>query len=143
VPGGLIHRGVNNMIVLRAAAATAALLMTTAIPGLAQQTSRDTPATQTPVTGSQTQDQLSDAMVRKVGTALRRVVTIRQQYAQREQSEKSPDQQQKLTDQAQKDMVKAIGEQGLSVDQYSQAMQMAQADPALRQRLVSVAQSSD
>jgi Domain of unknown function (DUF4168) len=71
------------------------------------------------------------------------VVTIRQQYAQREQSETSPEQQQRLTDQAQKDMVKAIGEQGLSVDQYSQAIQMAQADPALRQRLVSVAQSGD
>ena len=117
--------------------------MTTAIPALAQQTSRDTPKMQTPDAGSQTQGQLSDAMVRKVGTALRHVVTIRQQYAQREQSEKSPEQQQKLTDQAQKDMVKAIGEQGLSVDQYSQAMQMAQADPALRQRLVSVAQSGD
>jgi Tat protein secretion system quality control protein TatD with DNase activity len=96
-----------------------------------------------PDAGSPTQSQLSDAMVRKVGTALRHVVTIRQQYAQREQSEKSPEQQQKLTDQAQKDMVKAIGEQGLSVDQYSQAMQMAQADPALRQRLVSAAQSHD
>jgi Domain of unknown function (DUF4168) len=98
---------------------------------------------QTPDAGSQTQGQLSDAMVRKVGTALRHVVTIRQQLAQREQSEKSPDQQQKLTDQAQRDMVKAIGDQGLSIDQYSKAMQMAQADPALRQRLVSVAQSRD
>ena len=131
------------MTVFRAAAATAALLMTAAVPALAQQTSRDIPKMQTLDAGSQTQGQLSDAMVRKVGTALRHVVTIRQQYAQREQSEKSPEQQQKLTDQAQKDMVKAIGEQGLSVDQYSQAMQMAQADPALRQRLVSVAQSGD
>jgi Tat protein secretion system quality control protein TatD with DNase activity len=133
------------MTVFRAAAATAALLMTTAIPAIAQQAGRDTPTTQMPDAGSPTptQSQLSDAMVRKVGTALRHVVTIRQQYAQREQSEKSPEQQQKLTDQAQKDMVKAIGEQGLSVDQYSQAIQMAQADPALRQRLVSVAQSGD
>ena len=131
------------MTILRAAAATAALLMTTVIPALAQQTSGDAPKMQTPDAGSQTQGQLSDAMVRKVGAALRHVVTIRQQLAQREQSEKSPDQQQKLTDQAQRDMVKAIGDQGLSVDQYSQAMQMAQADPALRQRLVSVAQSGD
>jgi len=131
------------MTVALAAAATAALLVTTAIPALAQQASRDTSTMQTPDSGSQTQGQMSDAMVRKVGTALRHVVTIRQQYAQREQSETSPEQQQRLTDQAQKDMVKAIGEQGLSVDQYSQAIQMAQADPALRQRLVSVAQSGD
>ena len=40
-------------------------------------------------------------------------------------------------------MVKVIGDQGLSVDQDSQAMQMAQLDLALRQRLVSVAQSRD
>ena len=38
-------------------------------------------------------------------------------------------------------MVKAISDQGLSVQQYNQVLQMAQADPTLRQRLLSVAQS--
>jgi len=52
------------------ALATAALLMTTAIPALAQQASRDTSTMQTPDSGSQTQGQMSDAMVRKVGTRI-------------------------------------------------------------------------
>jgi Domain of unknown function (DUF4168) len=38
-------------------------------------------------------------------------------------------------------MMKAISDQGLSVQQYNQVIQMAQADPSLKQRLISVAQS--
>jgi hypothetical protein len=38
-------------------------------------------------------------------------------------------------------MVKAIGDQGLSVQQYDQAIQMAQNDATLKQRLLSAAQS--
>jgi hypothetical protein len=82
-------------------------------------------------------------MVRKVGTALRHVATIRQQYSQRAQSVNSPQQRQDLNDQAQKDMMKAVDDQGLSVAQYDQAIQMAQADPNLRQRLLKVAQSAE
>jgi Domain of unknown function (DUF4168) len=82
-------------------------------------------------------------MVRKVGTALRHVATIRQQYSQKAQSVNSPQQRQDLNDQAQKDMMKAIDDQGLSVSQYDQTIQMAQNDPNLRQRLLKVAQSAD
>jgi uncharacterized protein DUF4168 len=37
--------------------------------------------------------------------------------------------------------VQAISDQGLSVEQYNQVIQMAQADPTLKQRLLSAAQS--
>jgi hypothetical protein len=66
---------------------------------------------------------------------------IRQGYTQRAQSANSQQQQQELTDQAQKDMAKAISDQGLSIQQYNQVIQMAQTDPTLKQRLLSVAQS--
>ena len=85
---------------------------------------------------------MSDMMVQKVGTALRHVAMIRQQYSQRTQSVNSQ-QRQTLTDQANKDMLKAIRDQGLSVQQYDQAIQMAQNDATLKQRLLSVAQSGD
>jgi hypothetical protein len=125
----------------RAAAAMAALLITAAIPAFAQSTGGHQPSTSVPDATSQ-QPQLSDAMVHKVGTALRHVAAIRQQYAQRVQSADS-EQQRQLSDQAHKEMEKAIGDQGLTVDQYSKAIQMAQADATLRQRLVSAAQSGD
>jgi hypothetical protein len=87
---------------------------------------------------------MSDAMVTKVGTALRHVAMIRQQYSQRAaQSANSPQQQQTLSDQAKTEMVKAIGDQGLSVQQYQQAIQMAQNDEGLKRRLLSVAESGD
>ncbi len=81
-------------------------------------------------------------MVRKVGTALRHVASIRQTYAQRAQSANTQQQLQDLDKQAQKEMVKAIDDQGLSVQQYSQAIEMARADPKLKQRVVSAAEQA-
>ncbi len=86
---------------------------------------------------------MSETMVAKVGTALRHVAMIRQEYSQRAQSTNSPQQQQALSDQARTEMVKAIGDQGLSVQQYQQAIQMAQNDDSLKRRLLSVAEAGD
>ena len=61
---------------------------------------------------------MSDAMVSKVGTALRHVVFIRRQYTQRAQAAHSPQEQQTLSDQTRSEMLKAISDQGLSLQQY-------------------------
>jgi predicted ATPase with chaperone activity len=129
------------MIEIRSAALVAALMVTTAVtPAFAEQTGRSGAAPGMPDT-TQQQGQLSDAMVQKVGTALRHMAQIRQGYTQRAQSANSQQQQQELTDQAQKDMAKAISDQGLSIQQYNQVIQMAQTDATLKQRLLSIAQS--
>jgi Domain of unknown function (DUF4168) len=125
---------------VRTAAVAAALVASLATPVLAQQNDRNAPAPATPGATIQQSD-LSDAMVHKVGTALRQTVTIRQKYAERAQSIKSPQEQQALATEAQTEMVQAITDQGLSVQQYNQVIQMAQADPTLKQRLLSAAQS--
>jgi len=123
-----------------ALAATLVVAAGVAVPAVAQQGGGNAPPPQAP--GATTQkDQMSDAMVQKVGKALRNAATIRQQYTDRAQSTKSQDQQQQLTEQAQGDMIKAINDQGLSVQQYNQVIQMAQADPTLKERLLSVAQA--
>jgi hypothetical protein len=118
-------------------AATAALLMGAALPAAAQ------PAPTAPMPQGGKQIDMSDAMVTKVGTALRHVATIRQQYSQRAQAANSQEQKQALSDQAKGEMLKAISDQGLSVQQYDQAIQMAQNNETLKQRLLSVAQSGD
>jgi excinuclease UvrABC ATPase subunit len=120
----------------RPVAAVTCLLITAALPAAAQ------PGTPRSPTVSSQQGQMSDAMVSKVGTALRHVATIRQQYSQRAQGADSQ-QQQALSDQAKNEMVKAIGDQGLSVQQYQQAIQMAQNDETLKRRLLSVAEAGD
>ena len=120
------------MSVIRTAAAAAALLLgCTTIPALADQT---------PGSESQ-QGQMSDAMVHKVGLVVRNMASVRQQYAQRVQSAGTQQQRQTLIDQAQSEMLKVITDQGLSVDQYNQAIHLAQADPQLKQRILSAAQS--
>ncbi len=127
------------MTTSRAVAAMTSLLMAVALPAAAQQA----PATPRPPAAPAQQGQMSDVMVTKVGTALRHVAMIRQEYSQRAQATKSPEQQQALSDQARNEMVKAIGDQGLSVQQYQQAIQMAQNDETLKRRLLSVAESGD
>jgi hypothetical protein len=127
----------DSMRKLRTTAAAATLSLIIATPAFAQQSQHS----QAP--GAPAQDRgMSDAMVHKVGTALRHVTTIRQDYEQRAKAANTPQQIQDLNDRAQKDMVKAIGDQGLSVQQYKQAIQMAQADTTLRQRVIAAAEQA-
>ncbi len=117
------------------------MLSMVAVSALAQQSRTDMPAPQAPGVVSQ-DGNMSDTMVHKVGTALRHVATIRQTYEQRAKAANTQQQIQDLNDQAHKEMVKAISDQGLSVQQYQQAIQMAQANATLRQRVISAAEQS-
>jgi hypothetical protein len=129
------------MTELRAAAIAAAFVLSAAVPALAQP-SGTTDATTPKVPGAMVpHDDLSDATITKVGAVLRQTVTIRQKYAERAQSIKSPQEEQALEAQAQTELVQAVSDQGLSVQQYNQVIQMAQADPTLKQRLLSLAKS--
>jgi hypothetical protein len=128
------------MTELRTAVLAAAFVATAAMPALAQQGGSDTATPNVP-SATIKQGDLSDATVQKVGAVLRQTVTIRQKYAERAQSVKSPQEEQALAAQAQSEMVQAVNDQGLSVQQYNQVIQMAQADPTLKQRLLTLAQS--
>lgn len=132
------------MPTFRTAAATAALSMMLAGPALAQlgnSTAPPPPKAQDDAITSQ--DQTDDTTVQKVGTALRHVSVIRQKYSQRADSAESPQQRQDLTDQARRDMMQAIRDQGLSVQEYDQTVRKAQSDQGLRRRLMAAAQAAD
>ncbi len=130
------------MSAFRMAAVAAVMLTAAAIPAVAQQNGGGNVVQQAP--GASTQgNQVSDAMVHRVGKAIRNVTMVRQQYTQQAQASKSSQARQDLDTQAQRDMAKAVTDQGLTLQQYDQVIQMAQADPTLRQRLLSVARSND
>ena len=133
--------GYINMSLFRCAATAVLLTSMLAVPVLAQQRGGNAPTTQAPRATPQS-GEMSDAMVRKVGAALRDVVTIRQSYEQRAKSAETQQQLDDLNDQARKEVLRAINDQGLSVQQYQQAIQTAQADPAFRQRLIAAAEQS-
>jgi len=130
------------MTIFRMATVAAAVMMTAGIPAVAQQ-GGGTAVQQAPGAAAQGSP-VSDVMVQRVGKAIRNVTMIRQQYSQQTQAaSKSPQAQQTLDNQAQRDMAKAVTDQGLTLQQYDQVIQMAQADPTLRQRLLSVARSTN
>lgn len=130
------------MTVFQMAAVAAMVLTTATVPAVAQQTGGGASVQQAPGTATQGK-QVSDVMVNRVGKAIRNVSMIRQQYSQRADASKSPQARQELNTQAQRDMAKAVTDQGLTLQQYDQVIQLAQADQTLRQRLLSVAQSND
>jgi hypothetical protein len=85
---------------------------------------------------------VASAMVHKVGAALWHVATIRQVYDQRGTISEHPTTDADQNNQTHEQMLKAINDQGLSLQQYQHAMQMAQADPTLRQRVISSVQET-
>lgn len=128
-------------------AGLAALLLTgMAVPLAAQQQNGDMGAQQQPPMQQQMPMQtpggganVPDGMVRKAGAALRNVSQIQNDYSQRVQGAKTQDERQQLITQARSAEVNAVTNQGLSLDQYNQILQLAQADPTFRQRLLSAA----
>lgn len=130
------------MSAFRMATVAAVMLTTAGIPVVAQPSGGSNVVQQAPGTATQG-NSVSDAMVHRVGKAIRNVTMVRQQYTQQAQASKSPQARQELDTQAQRDMAKAVTDQGLTLQQYDQVIQMAQADPTLRQRLLSVARSND
>jgi hypothetical protein len=114
-------------------AAAAAMLIAAGLPAAAQTSSPNHPA----LPGGHAN--VSDATVGKVGAALRDVVQIKQSYAQRLQSAKTPTEQQDLSKQASGEATASIARHGLSIDQYNQVIREAQNDPALKERVLAAA----
>jgi predicted RNA methylase len=82
---------------------------------------------------------VSDDMISKVGTAVGQIAEIQQNYGPRVAAAESDDERQDLQKEATIAAVKAISNQGLTVEQYNDVVVAAQADPTLEQRLLDAA----
>lgn len=91
--------------------------------------------------GAPVGDNVSAGTISKAGAALRRVTEIKQTYSQRLGGAKTQEEQQTLQKQATDEAIKAISDQGLTVDQYNQVIRQAQADQGLRERLLAAARA--
>jgi hypothetical protein len=127
----------KSIIAFSATALTVVLIATGNPAPLAAQESPGGIAPPTPCGGA---DSLSDATVRKAGAALHRVLQIRKDFSERMKAAPTPDQQHGLAQQAEGAAVEAVNRQGLSIEQYNEVIRKAQADPALRKRLLAAAQ---
>jgi len=121
----------------------ASFVMVAGLPVAAQQAGTESPGQNSAGAGvgAGMGDNVSAGTITKAGAALRRVTEIKQTYSQRLGGAKTEDEQQTLRKQATEEAVKAISDQGLTVDQYNQVIRQAQANPGLRERLLAAAQS--
>jgi Domain of unknown function (DUF4168) len=88
------------------------------------------------------QSEISDTVVQKVGVALGQLTQIREAYAERLASAKSDDEKQVVESEAQTVMVKAVSQQGISVDQFNHVVTAARTDPDLEQRVLAATRAA-
>ena len=82
-----------------------------------------------------------DETVARTGAALKQVTEIKNVFAPKVESAPTPDERARLSNQETDAARKAISEQGLTIDQFKKVVQLADADPALRERLLKAANS--
>jgi Domain of unknown function (DUF4168) len=97
----------------------------------AQTQTPSTPPTTKPAPATDISEQKLDAAAK----AVKNVSTIRDSYEQK--LIKAPaDQKSKLADEASDAMAKAVKDQGLSVEEYTSIIEVAQNDPVVRNKLL-------
>jgi hypothetical protein len=82
---------------------------------------------------------IPDATIGKAGAALRDVANLQEKYQPKMDSAGSQQEKQGLAERANAEAVQAIQAHGLSVQEYSNVVRSAQANPQLRQRLLDAA----
>ena len=111
--------------------AAAGLLLAPAVSAQAQAPSA--PSTTKPAKPAPTD--ISEKKLDAAAAAVKNVSTIRENYEQK--LIKAPaDQKAKLADEASDAMAKAVTDQGLSVEEYTSIIEVAQNDPAVRNKLL-------
>ena len=121
------------------AMAVAFLAAAAIVPAGAQQSPQ--PERSAP-SGTATKPSVPDETVVRTGAALKQVMEIKKVYEPKLEAAPTAEERTRLTGQASDAAKKAISDQGLTVDQYNNVMELAQADPALRDRLLKVAKLS-
>jgi hypothetical protein len=114
--------------------AAAGLLLAPAVAVNAQAQSPSAPPTTTPNKTAPAAD-ISEKKLDAAAAAVKNVSTIRDSYEQK--LIKAPaDQKAKLADEASDAMAKAVKDQGLSVEEYTSIIEVAQNDPVVRNKLL-------
>jgi len=91
------------------------------------------PQAQAPGTPNQSAD-IPDQKLSATAAAVERVANLRQDYQSRLQSA-APGDRERIADEANTAMAKAVTDQGLSVEEYTAILQLAQADPTVRDKI--------
>jgi Domain of unknown function (DUF4168) len=85
---------------------------------------------------SQPSQNIPDQKLDATAAALNKIADVKQSYTEQIEATPSEADKQRLVDEANKELVKAVTDQGLSVEEYTSIMVMAQNDAAVRQKII-------
>ena len=86
---------------------------------------------------------VSDQKLSAMAAAIERVASLQKDYRQRIAEAEAPAEKERIVAEANNELTKAVTEQGLSVEEYASILDMAQADPEVRNRLLQRIRPSD
>ena len=91
-------------------------------------------AQQSPDPSEHDQPTITDHKLEQTAAAVKRVVSVKQNYQQLIAAA-PPSDKQRISEEWVRELTKAITEQGLSVEEYYRILEVAQRDPAVREKL--------
>jgi uncharacterized protein DUF4168 len=85
---------------------------------------------------SQPSQDISDQKLDATAAALDQIADVKQSYTKQIEAAPGDADKRRLVDEANKALVKAVTDQGLSVEEYTSIMVVAQNDPTVRQKIL-------
>ena len=113
-----------------------AAILATAVPAVNAQVQSPAPSP------SQPSQSIPDQKLDATAAALNQIADVKESYTKQIEATPSESDKQKLVDDANKALVKAVTDQGLSVEEYTSIMVVAQNDPMVRQKILQRMQPS-
>jgi hypothetical protein len=107
-----------------------AALLATAVPAANAQVQSPVPSP------SQPSQSIPDQKLDATAAALNQIADVKESYTKQIEATPSESDKQRLVDDANKALVKAVTDQGLSVEEYTSIMVVAQNDPMVREKIL-------
>jgi len=107
-----------------------AAILATAVPAVNAQVQAPAPSP------SQPSQSIPDQKLDATAAALNQIADVKESYTKQIEATPSESDKQRLVDDANKALVKAVTDQGLSVEEYTSIMVVAQNDPMVRQKIL-------
>jgi hypothetical protein len=107
-----------------------AAILAAAVPVASAQVQSPAPAP------SQPSQNIPDQKLDATAAALDQIADVKENYSKQIEATPSEADKQRLVDEANKALVKAVTDQGLSVEEYTSIMVMAQSDVTVRQKIL-------
>jgi len=85
---------------------------------------------------AQPSQNITDQKLDATAAALNKIAGVKENYTQQIEATSNEADKQRLVNEANKELVKAVTDQGLSVEEYTSIMVVAQNDPAVRQKII-------